>query len=560
MTGADIVRFHESLKASRLPLEHHVRQCYQYSHPIRGVEFGAGNDITPEVAQQQAAQMQAGLNDSTVTDSANILASTLVSGMTPANSLWFGFGAGDDASGEVKAWLDGEATEIHKGIHSSNYDSAGFEAMLDVVDAGWCALYIEEGEETDYMFETWPLASCWFATTKKGGLVDTVIRQFTLTAQQAVREYGSRCPEKIVEAVAKNPYQRFPFLQYIAPKSLEKGKPKATKDALLPFDSFHVCTTTKRIVRSGGYAEFPVAVPRWLKLPNSVYAQGPVSFVLPDAKTLNEVERLSLANGDMQISGMWGAVDDGVLNPKTVRIGPKKIIMMKSKDSFFPINPPGKMEFGSIKGEEKRSTIRRMMMADQLGPLNEQGPARTATEWHYRVNLLRQLLGPMFGRMQSEFLQTVVFRCFYIKLRKDIKNKKFPPEPLRQQPLRLRYISPLARAQQMEDVAAMDRFEMGLLDKSKVRAETMDVYDWDAAERKRGELLGVPQSLILTPEKIKELRKVREDQAAKAAQGAQAAATPGAGAMMPAGMPGPGQPGGKRVAAPSPSELGGLNV
>lgn len=534
MNGADLVRYFEALKSLRQPLEEHKRQCYQYSFPLRGVQFGGALDQSPESIQQQAAAIQASLTDATATDACRILASTLVSGLTPANSRWFAFGAGADASTEVKTWLDQMAGRVHEGIHSSNYDAPGFEAMLDIVISGEAALYTEEGDESDFLFDCWPLSSCWFATTRRGGMVDTAVRHFTLTAQQAVREYGAaKVPEKIRGALTSNPYQRFPFIHFILPKQFDQGAKIKKRDQLQPFASYHVCLSSKAIMREKGYAEFPLAVPRWLKLPDSVYAQGPMSDVLPDVKTLNQIEHLVMSNADWQMSGMWGAVNDGTLNPKTVKIGPRKILFMDSKENFFPLNPPGKVEIGSIEAEKKRSSIRRILMADQLEPLNSEGPARTATEWHYRVNLIRQLLGPMFGRLQAEFLQPLVFRCLGILLRKDLAAGKVPPAPLQNKPLRLQYISPLARAQQLEEVAAMDRFEGGLVALAEARPELLDLYDWDNAERKRGEYLGVPQTLLLDEKKVKEIRKLREDKQAAAlnqqAQGAMPAAMAGGG-------------------------------
>lgn len=553
MTGAQLVRYFEALKTIRQPLENHIRQCYQYTHPIRGLQFNGGQDQTPESVQQQAAAIQAALTDATAGDACNVLASTLVSGLTPANSLWIGISAGDDAPGDVKKWLDEKSVSIHKGIHASNYDAPAFEAMLDEVISGMCALYIEEGDETDYTFEVWPLHSCWFASTRKGGGVDTAVRYFTLTAQQAVREYGSRCPEKIRESCAKDPYKRHPFIHFIMPKQFAEGAPKKVKDELLPFHSYHVSLETKTICRSGGYSEFPVAVPRWLKLPDSVYATGPMSTALPDVKTLNEIERIVLANAEMQMSGMWGATDDGVLNVKTVKIGPRKLIFMAKKDSFFSLTPPGNIQVGTIEAEKKRAQIRRILMADQLEPMAA-GPAKTATEVHYRINLIRQLLGPMFGRLMAEYIQTVVFRCFGITLRKELKAGKTIPEALRKKTLRLRYINPLARAQQLEDVAAMDRYEQGLLAKAEARPEVLDVYDWEEAERKRGEYLGVPSVLILPKDKVKELRTVREDRQAKEAQNL---------AMAEARKKAPAATGGEMTTmagALSPAALGGLNV
>lgn len=535
MTGAELVRYLDALKLVRLPLESHVRQCYQFSHPIRGVQFAGGNDQSPESLQNQAAAMQAALFDGTATDAANVLASTLVSGMTPAHSRWGTITAGEDADSEVKNWLDKESTATHQGIHASNFDAPAFEAALDVVDAGWCALYIEEGDETDYIFEAWPLADCWFASTRKDGSVDTAARQYSLTAQQAAREYGEKVlPEQIREAVTKNPYQRFPFVHFIMPKQFDPEKKKSTKDELLPVASWHVCLTSKRIMRSKGYAEFPVAVPRWLKLPNSVYAQGPMSAALPDAKSLNDMRRIILTNAEWQMSGMWGAVNDGVLNMKTAKVGPRKVLFMESKESIWDLTPKGNINVGKEEAQEIRTSIRRIMMADHMESLNAQGSPRTAAEWHYRMNLLRSLLGPQYGRLQWEYLQTIFFRCFNIRLRKQAKAGKMPPPGLRGKQLRLKFVTPLARAQQLEDVAAMDRFEEGLLNKVKLRGnDSLDVYDWDAAERRRSELLGVPQTLVLDEKKM---LKAREDRQAREQKAAAAAAAPAPGAMPGGGM------------------------
>ncbi len=523
MTGAQLIKFFEDLKAIRRPLEYHIRQCFQYSFPLRGVLFNSSLDQSPEEIQQAATAMQAEIYDGTATDACAILASTLISNMTPANSIWFGVQITNDDEPEVKRWLGKMVEETHEGIHASNFDAPGFEALVDVAASGMCALYIEEGDDTDYQFDAWPLSNCWFAASKRGGPVDTVFYQFALTTLQAIKEYGSRCPQKIREKEKTAPYQRWQFVQAIQPRELEAGKKPSKRDLLQPFVSRHVSLDTKTICRTKGYFEFPVAVPRWMKLPNSVYAQGPMSSALPDTKTLNDAKRLILSNADMQMSGMWGAVNDGVMNPKTTKVGARKIIFMDAKENFFPLTPGGKFEVGDYIVKDAQAAVRRIMMADQMQPLDD-GPARTAAEWHYRISLLRQMLGPMFGRLQNEFLQRIVFRCIGIKIRKEIAAGNYPPDQLRDQVLRLRYVSPLARAQRSEEVAAMDRFEQGLIEKAAIRPESVDIYDWDAAERKRAEALGVPQELVLDVKKLAEVRKIREDRMAKDAQQQQQAA------------------------------------
>lgn len=514
-TGAEIIKRYESLQQVRRPLDSSIKSCYSYTFPLRGVRFGGDPFATAESSASEAKSLQSQMTDSTAPDACCTLTSALVSGVTPANQKWFGWKLDNEAGKEVNDWLDKAATTIHGHIHSSNFDAPNYEVMLDYVISGMGALFIDEGTESLYSFELWSLASCFFDSSRRSGPIDIVYRPYTLTALQAVNEFGaSKLPEKIVTAAQKTPSERFKFVHAIQPRT---GEAKRVKDKLLRWESQHVAIESKRVVRDSGYHEFPLAVPRGLKLPDSCYAEGFMSRALPDTKTLNESKRLTLANADIAIAGMWGAVDDGVINPKTVKIGARRIIMMREKNSFFPLASGGKFDVSNLISQDLKASIRRVLMADILETATP-GPAKTATEWHYRVNLIRQLLGPMYGRLQSEYLQQLVFRCFMIALRKGVLGN--PPDALNGRSMNLRYISPLARAQQAEELNAMEAFEMNMLNNAKVApmlAETMDNYDWDKAARKKAELQGVPVDLIKDDKQVK---KDREDRA-KAMQAQQ---------------------------------------
>jgi hypothetical protein len=533
MTGTDIIQKLTDLKTKRAPLEQHIRECYQYTNPIRGMMFGKNAAGLSESMINSAAAATSNLYDSTGDDCAGLIAAALFTYLTPPNSRWFGYKSAKN-NDPLDKWLDEACTVVHAEIHASNYDAPAYESMYDTAISGQCALYVEDGTDTTFHFEEWPLASCWAATSKRDGLVDTVYYQFSLTAQQAVNEYGAdKVSDKISKTLEKKPYTLFNFVQAIFPREKEAdGKPQRVKDKLLPFASLHVEVDSKTVVRDSGYHEFPVVFPRWMKLPGSVYAQGPLSRALPDIKSLNEVKRLVFANADMAIAGMWGAVDDGVINPKTVRIGARKIVMMASKDSFFPLQPGGNFDLSMLVTQDLQKSIRRIMMADLL-ETNTEGPAKTATEWHYRVNLIRQLLGPMFGRIQSEYLIPLVWRCFWIAFRKGLLGE-MPPEAQGDN-LQLQFQGPLARAQKLEEVASMDRYEQSLLAQHQVAPTVLDNYNIDEATRHRADLLGVPAKLIVDMEEVKQLRQVRADQAAKVQQQqAQAQMTGKAGQAAPA--------------------------
>lgn len=521
MTGGEIVKNLNEMKSQRQVIDQHRRDCYMYTHPIRGIQFNQSVNTNPESLVQQAKEAQARLYDGTAGDAALLFASALVSGMTPANAKWAGLEV--EGNEEANRWLDQASTHVHKAIHSCNFDAPIFEGSLDIAISGMYPMLIEPGEESAYHFELLDLANCYFATSKRGGLIDILYMEFTLTAEQAATEYGEeKLPERVQKALKSKPQQRFVFVQAIFPRRAEPGKRKKRRDALLPFASYHVELSSRGVVREMGYHEFPVVVPRYLKIPNSVYAQGPISTALPDVKTLNEVTKKILDNAEMAISGMYKAKDDGVLNPKTVRIGPRRVIFMNDMNNFEPINPAGKFDVSQIIINDLQKKIRRCLFADMLESFTS-ASAKTATEWHYRANMIRQLLGPTYGRLQSESLQPLVFRCFMILLRK-WQQEGFPddlgqmPESMQGKSIAIRYVSPLARAQKMEDVAAMDRYEQDLAVTAQLKPEVLDLYDWDQAKRKKAELLGVPGVLVLDTKKVTELRKVREDRMAKERQ------------------------------------------
>jgi hypothetical protein len=140
----------------------------------------------------------------------------------------------------------------------------------------------------------------------------------------------------------------------------------------------------------------------------------------------------------------------------------------------------------------------------------------TATEVHVRVGLIRQLLGPVYGRLQSEYLQPFVERCFGLAFRAGALGQ--PPQSLAGRQFHVRYISPLARAQRLEDVVAMDRLETGLLTKAQTQPGLLDIYDWEEADRLRAQYLGVPGKLMRSDDDIKMIRDARQEAAQEAEQ------------------------------------------
>jgi len=467
--AGQIMRRKEALMSKRIPHERLWQDCFDYSFPERGDGFyGEQNDATALQAKRAL------LMDSTSTDSGQILASAIMAGGTPSNSRWFGLSAGQD-SDEEKRWFDESAEVIFTNIHASNYDAVGFDACLDLVPAGWFVLFIDvDREEGGYHFDLWPMASCYIACSKTGGLPDTLVRSYELTAEQAIKDFGeANVSDKIRQAIANNkPDQMFKFCMSIWPRSTEATGVRAKN---LAFASCHVEVDSKQLVRESGFHECPFVAPRWSKLPNSEYAIGPMFRALPDVKQLNRLVYLEDTNLDMAISGMWIAEDDGVLNPRTVKVGPRKIIVANSVDSMKSLTTGAKFDLVFTKKDALQAAIRKTLMADQLAP--QDGPVRTATEIHVRTQMIRQLLGPIYGRMQAEWYAPMITRCFGLAFRAGVLSP--PPQSLGGRTFSVEFESPNAKAQKLEEVAAV---ETTLAAVGQIAAATQDATVWDTID------------------------------------------------------------------------------
>jgi hypothetical protein len=498
------------LKSERQPHESTWDECYRFGCPERVQSFSGGIGGT-----EDRKKARADLVDSTATGSVQLLVSSIMSGATPPNSLWFaitpdGKDPDETTQDEGERWLDEVANFIWRNIHASNFDAEAFEATTDGVVAGWLALYIDTDRDNGgYVFDAWPLSSCWIASSRADGRIDTIYREHQLTAAQCIDKYGDAVSERVQKLYKKSPDAKVTILHVIEPRPAPHG----VIDKKLPFASYHIETEGKHLLKESGYHEFPCAVARWRRIPNSVYAEGQMSVALPDAKAANRLATQTLQHGDMAIGGMWIAEDDGVLNPATIRIGARRVIVANSVDSIKPLTSGMNFEVAEWLLKSVQAAIRRNLMSDQLQM--QDGPQMTATEVNVRVDLIRQQLGPVYGRWQSEYLVPLLERCFGLALRAGQLGE--PPESLMGRDLQIKFQSPLARSQRLEEVVSIERFSAGVAQMAQANPDILDNIDFDAATQLYGKGLGVPAAVMRTSDGLQAYR----EQKAQAAQQAQ---------------------------------------
>lgn len=507
--AAAIIKAFEAAKADRARFEPKWRECFDHSFPLRSQGWDGTNFDSSSSNAKQAE-----LLDSTATEAGINLASNVCGGVTPANGRWFDLDV-DGSTPDERAWLSEAATSVWTNIHAANFDSAGFECALDMVAAGWFALYIDSDRERGgFHFEQWPISQVFGAASKPGGAIDKVYRRFFMTAEQAVNEFGEeRVSAGVRTAAQRQSPEQFEFIHAIYPRSTYAVGAKLARN--LPIASCHIEVATKHIVRERGYHEMPVVVPRWELIPNSVYGSGPMAKALPDIKMVNKVRRMELQAAALAISGMWAVKNDGVVNPHTLKVGPGKVIVTNDPaNNIKPLLTGADFNVAWTTEERAQAQIRRALMADQLQA--QDGPQMTATEIHVRVDMIRKLLGPVYGRMQAEYLKPLIDRCFGIMYRAGALGAA--PDSLQGRVFHTKYISPFARAQKLDDVASTERYLQTVTLLAEADPEAADMVDRDEALRVIGEGVGVPARVIPS---TKAIAKKRADRLA-AQQQAQA--------------------------------------
>lgn len=163
---------------------------------------------------------------------------------------------------------------------------------------GWAVLYADiDKEKGGLVFENWQIGSTYISSTQAHGLIDTVYREFELTAEQLVSEFTlDKVSDKVKTAYEKKPDTKFTLVHAIYPRSkdLVKGEAGQRVAKSMPFASVTIEANSKHVLRELGYEEFPCIVSRFKKLPSSHYGIGIMALALPDAITANQIMKMSL--------------------------------------------------------------------------------------------------------------------------------------------------------------------------------------------------------------------------------------------------------------------------
>lgn len=501
----EIIRRQERFAADRAPFEHEWREIAEIVAPLR-----AGFEMMPD-----ATRRRPNLFDGTAGIAAENLAAGLWGAITSSASSWFALRHVEDAlneDAEAKVWLEAATRVLRDAFAASGmrFYARAVDLYADLVSFGTGVFYVDDADADGRLFFTCRhLAECFIAEDERER-VDTVHRRFEWTARQAARRWGRALPPRLKTAAEKEPDRRFTFIHAVMPR--EDYDPRRRDRSGMAFASVYVDVESATVLSEGGYAEFPYQVPRWSTRSRRVYGDSPAMLALADAKMLNAMAKTTIVAAQKAADPPLLAPDEAAL--RGVRVTPGGIIYggvsADGRPLYQPLTSGAAINLGIELEERRRQAIRDAFYASLLLMVPQSG--RTATEVLARQEEKLTLLAPHLGRIQSEFLDPLIDRCF----RALARAGRFPPMPrvLARLPiLKVEYVSPLVRAQRASEGAAVTRTLEAIAPLAATDQSVLDNFDADQLARMLAEAFGLPSRALRS---AKDVTAMREERAAAA--------------------------------------------
>lgn len=497
-----IIKRQDQLESFRAPWENLWQECTDYVNPRRG-------DFTRSRARASTHRFDK-VFDSTAPLANEHLAAGLHGHLTNPAEHWFILKVpGAEATHGMRSWMQSTVQLMFDTVFNvpkTNFTTALHELYLDLGSYGTGVMYVEDRPGRVINFRTFHLADCYIAENFEGR-VDTLYRKYKHTARQLVQLYNDVLPEKLREVALKNPQQEYTCIHAVEPRDdYNDGKNRA-KD--MPWKSCYVLVEEKLMLEESGFREFPYMVPRWSKTAGETYGRSPAMMCMPDIKMINEMMKTTIRAAQKATDPPLMVPDDGFMLPLRTIPGGLNYYRSGTGDRVEPLNTGSRPELGLDFIQSRRDHVTRTFHVDWLR-MAEEGPQMTATEVLQRQEDKMRLMGPMVGRLQTEFLGPLVDRVFNIMTRRNIIMPA--PSELEGQELSVDYVSPVIRAQKAQLVFNFGRLMEMMGPLIQAKPEIFDNIDADQTYRWAHETLDAPMETLLDTEQVQATRQQRQQQ------------------------------------------------
>lgn len=479
-------------------------ECYDYSLPMR-------QSFYYEEAGQRRDEK---IFDETAVVGVQEFASRLQAGIVPNFARWADLVAGSEVPNEQRDSVDNDLDEVtdyvFEVLQNSNFSQEVHESFMDLA-VGTGVLCVEEGDSVNPVnFRAIPLPQV-VLDTGPNGEIDHIFRErkHIRFDDLPILYPDSEFDPKVTRMM--NMDRETSVLEIVC-KDYQKKNEEA-------YYHYAICMTTDTVLYEKtmkGIGSNPFVCFRWSPSSGEVYGRGPLINALAAIKTCNITVEMILENAQMAMAGIYQMEDDGVVNPDTINLVPGTIIpKAMGSAGLTPITPAGNFNVSQLILSEMRTNIKEALYNQMLGDPNKT-PA-SATEVAERMADLSRRMGAAFGRLQAELVQPVLQRVIYILK----KQGRIEIPTVNGREVKIRSVSPLAQAQNNQDIATVGRF-LEMMQSAFGPQITPVIIDPEQVAVYLAKKFSMPDTLIRDEEQRKQISQMMQ-QLASQAQGAEVA-------------------------------------
>lgn len=464
------------------------------------------------------------------TEAIQVGVSGLLAGTSSPSRPWFSLGLRDKKLakfGPVREWLY-DVRELMLAVFARSNTYGGFSHCYDQVLSFGTAVDLVFPDFENVVLHSPESVGAYRLATSHDGKVQTMARRFSLTVAQMVERFGlERCSQTVKNAWDNGRLnQRHTVVHLIEPRSHFKTG-RAARNDQMKIGSWYWEESQQGkedYLLETGMRRMRVLAPRWRVYPGDSYGEGPGMWALGHVKAL---QHKTLRKGE--------AIDYQTKPPLTAPASMQgmELDLLPGGISYHTgLSSDGikemfqaRVNLADLSADilKDEQMIDALFFRDLFMLVTNSERAMTAYEVAKRYEEKLLVLGPVLDRLHSELHAPMIDMAFEDLL----AAGALPPIPeeLEGVELSVEFISPLAQAQKLVGMQAIERL-LGLTFQIAAggKADALDVIDTDVVLEDAVEVLGTNPKYLVPPE-VRQARRDAREQAAAQQQQAETMAT-----------------------------------
>jgi hypothetical protein len=423
-----------------------LEACYYYAIPNKNRFY--------RPKEQQGEFKGSRIYDTTAVEATKTFVSKLHDAMTPPQVQWGyldideTFDAEEDIDrNQIQEMLDNYMRKLFVYIHESNFDVVINECYFDLAVGTSCLVINGFTDEQPLLYSSVPMDKLAIEEAMTGR-VESWFRYWedVKINEIKVRWKNAKLSPDMINQLVDNPDAVTQTLYEGVMYMPHRKKPY-----------IYMVGTAECHILCEEFETNPGIVWRFQKINNEVFGRGPVMDALPSIISLNELARIELAAANLNTFKPYMGFSDAVFNPHTFKLEPFTIIPIApigvgGSAPLIPLPDSSNPQFSQLTMLDLRNQIKTLLF-NEVNP-NQSVQPQTATELMIVQQNLAQRIGPLFSRLQQEFLWPVIKRSAYILDKMGI----LPWPKVKGAKIKFRYRSPLALAKGQQDIARFTQY------------------------------------------------------------------------------------------------------